>query len=148
MEALNFQFASFGQRLLARFIDGILVAIASTFLAYLIGKDPGSIDTFARGGGPWLFFWLYQPILEASGGTIGKRLVGIRPINLSTGTTPSLSNCYGRSLFSFLLLILLVLPAFIGCLAVLWNRNKQAWHDSVSNIGVIKDKDVPPWWLR
>ncbi len=143
MENQELKFASFGQRLLARLIDVIIVGLIAGVLAFILGSnapDPErAIDGLARGLGMLIFCFIYQPILETTGGTWGKKIVGLRTINLNTGKAPTIGNSYGRSALYFLFILLLVIPAFLSGLAVLWTKKKQTWHDSSTNIAVVVD---------
>lgn len=140
----NLKFASFGQRLLARLIDTVIVGISAGFIVGLLAGLNGNMDgrmieSSANGFGVLIYCFFYYPILESSGGTWGKRIVGIRTINLRTSRIPSATNSYGRALIYFLFLLLLTIPALLSGLAVLWSDKKQTWHDRLTNIAVIAD---------
>ncbi len=143
MENQELKFASFGQRLLARLIDSIIVGLIAGVLAFIFGSnapDPEqAIDALDRALGMLIFCFIYQPILETKGGTWGKKIVGLRTINLNTVKAPTIGNSYGRSALYFLFILLLVIPAFLSVLAVLWTKKKQTWHDSLTNIAVVVD---------
>jgi len=142
---MNFEFASFGQRLGARFIDILISGIVALLLIYNIPVlealiDGSSFPYASRLANVAFFCFLYQPIFEATGGTIGKRIMGLRTINLMTGEAPSLSNSYSRSSLYFLFVIFLVIPAVVSGFAVLSSKKNQTWHDALTNIVVIKNK--------
>jgi uncharacterized RDD family membrane protein YckC len=149
MENQELKFASFGQRVLARVIDVIIVFSVARLLASIFVftfildsnefefypereiRDIFSryIFSFSHAFRGLIFCFIYQPILEARGGTLGKKLVGLRTINLNTGKAPSIGNSYARS-------------AFLSGLAVLWSNKKQTWHDSLTNIAVVSDSSL------
>ncbi|QLH31266.1 MAG: RDD family protein [Cyclobacteriaceae bacterium] len=69
----TYKFASFGQRLLARFIDVLITSAIGILLAIIIGSSsPNSIEA-ASTLSMFIFCFIYQPILEATGGTWGKK---------------------------------------------------------------------------
>ncbi len=109
------QKATFLQRLFARIIDGILLSILITVCYYLF-KDLDSIENShiqsdVTGIGVLIRWLLYYPIMEANGGTIGKRVVKIKTVSADTNMNPSLLQSYKRTVY-------LLLP-FIASLAVL-----------------------------
>jgi len=133
----TYKFASFGQRLLARFIDVLITSAIGILLAIIIGSSsPNSIEA-ASTLSMFIFCFIYQPILEATGGTWGKKIVDLRTINLNTGKAPTFMDSFGRSFLYFLFVIYLVIPALLSGLAVLWTTCKQTWHDTAFNIAVI-----------
>lgn len=135
----TYKFASFGQRLLARFIDVLITSTTGVLLAFVIGSGSPNSMQAAPVLGMFLFCFIYQPILEATGGTWGKKMVGLRTINLYTGKAPTFMNSYGRSFLYFILILLLAIPALIGGLAVLWTTYRQTWHDIAFNIAVVSN---------
>jgi uncharacterized RDD family membrane protein YckC len=143
MEQEEYIFASFGQRLIARIIDVIIVAIISEFIFVVFFSEyfisSRMIDQQRRGISILVFYFLYQPLLESAGGTFGKKIIGFKTINISTGQAPSILNSYGRSLINLMYFMLFVIPAMLSGLAVLWSKKKQTWHDSSSNIIVVKN---------
>ncbi len=72
-----------------------------------------------------LFYLICQPILEATGGTVGKIIIVFKTINLSSGEPPSIINSYGRSAINLLYFMLLVMPAMLSGLAVLWSKKNK-----------------------
>lgn len=58
------EYATFGERFIARLIDGFILIIPSLFLPFVL---------------PWLYFALQEG--GAGGATIGKRAMGIRVVS-------------------------------------------------------------------
>jgi len=81
---------------------------------------------------------LYSPLMEATGGTVGKRLAGIRLVDDKTLETPDFRYCMARTWIYLVLFVLAILPSVISCLAVLVTHKRQAWHDKLSGTVVIK----------
>jgi uncharacterized RDD family membrane protein YckC len=78
-----------------------------------------------------------MPVMEFLGGTVGKRIMGIHLLDASSLQPPDFMNCFGRGL-AYLVLCVVIVPAIISCLAVLYTPKKQAWHDFVSNVVAVK----------
>ena len=66
-------------------------------------------------------------------GTIGKRLFGLRVIDRTTFGRVSLVQSLRRA-FVFLIS---TAAGTIGCLAMLWSKSSQTWHDDRANTFVI-----------
>ena len=115
-------YASFGERLLARLIDGFILILPSLFIPFIL---------------PWLYFALQEG--SAGGATVGKRAMGIRvvsmegrPIGFGTATGRFLGNLI--TLFTF----------FIGYLMMLFNARNQCLHDILTSTVVVKSYSVQP----
>lgn len=159
--------ATFGERLIARFIDSIILGtlgflLVSTFFLHS--------ESFI--GAYFLIVQLiYYPIFECNGGTIGKRVIGIRPANMNNGETPNFNSTFKRALFvvspifiggillalfffidsnyknAFILIqifegAIIFFALFISPLAVSWTKLNQGWHDWFSDIIVVKNKSI------
>ncbi|GAA1079185.1 RDD family protein [Nocardiopsis composta] len=77
---------------------------------------------------PFLYRWMSH---TRKGRTLGKRMFGIRVVDLNTagGLPPK-----GRT---FLRELIYVLLGWISCLWILWDPRKQALHDKVGNTAVV-----------
>jgi len=145
-------FASFGRRLAAFLIDVLPITAALFFLFYFTTHFGETVDRYFEqprnievrrkfleernrirdlSGAVYL---LYAAVLESSRlrGTLGKRLCGIRVVSLA-----STRISFGRALTRNVTKMVSILPAFIGCLAMLWSKTRQAWHDRVAQTYVI-----------
>lgn len=175
MENHEVKFASFGQRTLARIIDVLIIGIIAGVLGFMIGSNINiqtmpkqeAIKALSQLFGIILFWFIYQPILETKGGTIGKKIVGLKTISLKTYQEPNLLNSYGRSLIvplmmllPIIMMLLLIIGSFtayflsygiiiiffliafvlvaLDHLAPLRSQKKQTWHDKAANIAVIE----------
>ncbi len=78
------------------------------------------------------FFMLIRPVYK-SGQTVGRRVAGIKVVDVNDGSLLSAGRALGRHLMtpfsSFL---------FIGYLLMLWDANQQTLHDKVTNATVIE----------
>jgi len=89
-----------------------------------------------------LMIWVlvYSPLMEATGGTLGKRLVGIKLVDEKTLATPDFRYCMARTWVYLVLFCLAIVPSVVACLAVLVTPKRQAWHDKLTGMVAIKRK--------
>ena len=126
--------ASFGIRFVAALIDGILLGIVGVVLRAIFGFGLGlALQT--------LLGLAYYAYLEGSpsGQTVGKRAMSIRVIDFNTGgpigTTRGLIRYLGR--------ILSGIPCLLGYFWMLWDSQKQTWHDKIATTVVVPTADYP-----
>jgi uncharacterized RDD family membrane protein YckC len=126
--------ASFGTRFLAALIDGILVGVVGTVISLVLGRVLGTAVQILLG----LAYYAY---LEGSpsGQTLGKRAMNIRVIDFngggSIGTTRALVRYLGRILSS--------IPCGLGYFWMLWDSEKQTWHDKIAASVVVPTSAYP-----
>jgi len=113
-------YASFGERLVARLIDALILILPSIFLPFIVS-------------------WLYYAALEGSerGATIGKRAMGIRVVS-EEGQSIGFGTATGR----FFGNLLNIFTLFIGYFLMLFNARNQCLHDLITSTVVIKDNPV------
>ncbi|MDG4859690.1 RDD family protein, partial [Streptomyces sp. T-3] len=117
--------ADIGKRLLARFLDLLVIVIPITILSTIFGgikvtadkgEDFGDVVADANSGGQWLwkiialaayvaYDWL---MVRKTGQTLGKKWLGLRVANLSDGSTPDSSAALTRA-------AVLQIPAVLCC---------------------------------
>jgi uncharacterized RDD family membrane protein YckC len=125
--------ANFGQRLGAYLVDvialgiiyGILLVISRP-LAYAVG----TILSLA-------YFTYFEG--SSSGQTVGKRLLGIRVIDFSSGGPIG----YGRAFVRWIARILSGIVCLLGYLWMLWDKEKQTWHDKLATTVVVPTSAYP-----
>jgi uncharacterized RDD family membrane protein YckC len=83
-----------------------------------------------------LLSFVYYVTLEgsASGQTVGKRVLGIRVLDFQGGTG---SIGYGRAVVRNLVKYISAIPLLLGYLWMLWDREKQCWHDKAASSVVV-----------
>ncbi len=116
--------ASFGTRFVAALIDGIGLAVINYILSAMGLQILG------------LFLNLgYFTYFEGSpaGQTFGKRIMNIRVVDAQNGGAID----YGRAAIRWLARILSALPIGLGYFWMLWDENKQTWHDKLSTTVVV-----------
>jgi uncharacterized RDD family membrane protein YckC len=75
--------------------------------------------------------------LESTGGTVGKRILGIQLVSEKTYHLPAFRFCFGRTWLYLVFVVLAVIPSILACLAVLISDKKQAWHDKMTGMVCI-----------
>lgn len=135
--------ASVGERLIARIIDYVLLAIYVISSIYLLSE----LHILSATGESFylLLLLLYLPVLCYSllcevfynGQSAGKRLMNMRVVK-ADGSTPSLSAYFLRWL---LYAVDVPLTSGLGILVMLINKNNQRLGDLAANTIVIKEKD-------
>jgi uncharacterized RDD family membrane protein YckC len=120
--------AGFWRRFAAKLIDGILLGIVDVILAAI----------FARG----LYYALsliinygYYTYMEGrqQGQTVGKMALGIRVYDFARGGPIG----YGRAFLRQIAQILSAIVFLLGYLWMLWDREKQTWHDKIAGSVVV-----------
>jgi uncharacterized RDD family membrane protein YckC len=125
--------ASFGQRLGAYLLD--VIALAVIYFILLVISRPlayavGTILSLA-------YFTYFEG--SPSGQTIGKRLLGIRVIDFSAGGPVG----YGRAFVRWIARILSGIVCLLGYLWMLWDKEKQTWHDKLATTVVVPTSAYP-----
>ena len=136
--------SGFWRRAGAALIDGILLAIPVNILAALFG-----VDTFGYTGADapsyqalsTLAGWAYGTYFEGAGAgqTVGKKVLNIRVIDFRTGGALGYSKAFVRQLVK----VVSAIPCALGYLWMLWDREKQTWHDKVATTVVVPTDAYP-----
>ncbi len=145
----NISYASFGQRLTARLVDSAIVLIAAfviqqIFIVLIKSDNTYNVEYILRNldqavPGFAIILWvlIYSPILENFGGTVGKRLVGIKLVDVKTLQPSAFRFYFGRTWLYLVMVVVAVVPAIVSGLAVLFSDKKQAWHDQLTGMVCI-----------
>ncbi len=126
--------ASFGVRLVAAILDGILLGIVGFVIRLLFGDALGLALQTVVG----LAYYVY---LEGSpsGQTVGKRAMNIRVIDFNGGGPIGPV----RALIRYLGRIVSGVVCLLGYLWMLWDSEKQTWHDKFAGSVVVPTADYP-----
>jgi uncharacterized RDD family membrane protein YckC len=126
--------ASFWRRLGALLIDGIALGIVTGILAAFMSRN-------AANGIGTLIGLLYFTYFEgsASGQTAGKKALGIRVIDFKTGGAIG----YGRAFIRYVGRIVSTIVLLIGYLWMIWDKEKQTWHDKFAGSVVVPESAYP-----
>ncbi len=128
-------------------IDGILLFAGSYAFAYAVGQQNHTKSSigFQLHGGPALILLVviaaYYTLLEGGkrGQTVGMMATGIRVYDLRQGGPIG----YGRALVRFFGRLLATIPCLLGYFWMLWDKEKQGWHDKLANSIVVPVAQYP-----
>ena len=140
---IEYQFASLGERILAFFIDVIVLIIASVFWNFFVTMLTGDavdedhfLSLFVRTFFPLIGYFLYFLLSEGiSGQTIGKKITNIKVIRLD-GEEPMLSDYAVRALFH--LIDTLFSAGVLAVTLISATDKRQRIGDMAANTTVVK----------
>lgn len=126
--------AGFWRRFVGLIIDAILLGIVEAILRSILGAGAGT-------GLYVVVSVVYFTVMIGSsrGQTVGQMAMGIRVIDFSTGGPIG----YGRAFVRWLVAILSGVVLLLGYLWMLWDREKQCWHDKAANDVVVPVQYYP-----
>ena len=133
--------AGFGSRLGALLVDTLIVLVAAGVLFGIfaaLAEEAGIIVAYVIVLVGGIFYYVY---FEGgpTGQTLGKRALGIRVVDFQTGGPIG----YGRAVGRYFARLLSQLPCYLGYFWVLWDREKQTWHDKLTNVVVVPTSAYP-----
>jgi uncharacterized RDD family membrane protein YckC len=126
--------ASFGTRFLAALIDAVLVGVVEGVLFGIGGRAAGQ----GIGGLVGLVYSVYFHG-SPSGQTVGKHVMNIRVIDFNTGGPLG----YGKAFIRWLCSLLSGIVCLLGYLWMLWDPEKQTWHDKLAGTVVVPTSAYP-----
>lgn len=130
------EYASFGQRLLAFLIDYVILFVPLLIVYFIAASisDALGVIVYLLGLAAVVWYWAtYEGGPE--GQTIGKKTMGIRTVDADT-LQPGIGA--GKAVGRFFARILSGLVCYIGYLWMLWDPEKQTWHDKIVRTKVVK----------
>ena len=128
--------AGFWRRFGAAFLDGLIIGVPQWILL-AIAPDAAAVI--------YILFLIiaiaYYTYLEggATGQTIGKRALGIRVYDLREGGPIG----YGRGFIRYIGRYVSGIVVLLGYLWMLWDGEKQTWHDKFAGSVVVPTSDYP-----
>jgi uncharacterized RDD family membrane protein YckC len=132
--------ANFGQRLVAWLIDSIIYAVVF-FVLFAIAaaiSETLAIVVYVIGLiGVLVYYGYFEG--SPSGQTPGKKVMKIRVIDFNSGGPIG----FGRALVRWVARLVSSLPCYLGYLWMLWDREKQTWHDKLSTSVVVPESAYP-----
>ncbi|MGH2700931.1 MAG: RDD family protein [Actinomycetota bacterium] len=114
-------------------VTGALMGIGSTSLSswVKVSVDPRAL----------LLLLAYFSFFEgsASGQTVGKKLLNIRVVDLDNGQSIGFVRATVRNIVAYFVSVIFLL----GYLWMLWDEEKQTWHDKVASSVVVPTDAFP-----
>jgi uncharacterized RDD family membrane protein YckC len=120
--------AGFWRRFGAYFLDGLILAVPSVIVVLITNQTVGNLVSIALS---LAYFTYYEG--GPTGQTIGKKALGIRVIDFKVGGPIG----YGRGLLRTIARYLSAIVIFLGYLWMLWDPEKQTWHDKIAGTVVV-----------
>lgn len=142
-------YADFGTRFGAAFIDGVIIIginfVVSFFIGFVIGFVDGVnhvpfvmttflkqlVNTVSYAVG--IFYYVY--FIGSRGQTFGKQLLKIKVVKIGTTDPPGYFPAFLREIVGKFISFIVV---FLGFLWMLWDPQKQTWHDKIAGTVVVK----------
>lgn len=126
--------AGFWRRLGAAVIDAIIIGIVEAIVAAVIGRAAGYGIGFVFGAAYFTFFH------GRTGQSPGDAALGLKVIDFRGGTVQPIG--YARALFRWFISIFSGVVILIGYLWMLWDPEKQTWHDKAAGSVVVRTDDL------
>jgi uncharacterized RDD family membrane protein YckC len=120
--------AGFWRRFGAYFLDSLILAVPVVIVSLITNQAVGNLASV-------VFALAYFSYFEGgpTGQTLGKRALGIRVIDFKAGGPIG----YGRGLLRTVARYLSAIVVFLGYLWMLWDPEKQTWHDKIAGTVVV-----------
>jgi uncharacterized RDD family membrane protein YckC len=126
--------AGFWRRFGAYLIDAILLGVLYGILLAILGTGVAyGLTVLAQ----LVYFGYFEG--SASGQTLGKRALSIRVIDFRGGGPIG----FGRGVIRYIGKLVSSIPILLGFLWMLWDREKQTWHDKIANTVVVPTSAYP-----
>jgi uncharacterized RDD family membrane protein YckC len=126
--------AGFWRRLGAAIIDGIIVGIVEAIVAVAAGKAAGYVVGLVFGLAYFTFFH------GRTGQTPGDAALGLKVIDFRGGTVQPIG--YPRALLRWFVSLFSGFVIVLGYLWMLWDPEKQTWHDKAAGSIVVRTDDL------
>jgi len=124
-------------RFVAYIIDAIILGVVQGILQGILGAIMGSSGQSLAGVisllisiGYFVYFW------SSSGATPGKMVMGLRVV----GTDGSFPITPGKAFLRWVGYIISGIVIALGFLWIIWDPNKQGWHDKIAGTYVVKSR--------
>jgi len=125
---LQIRRAGWWRRFFAAVVDGILLAIVHAILRVFIGET-------GIGLGLLIDIAYFTYFHGSTGQTPGNSALSIKVVDLRDGTGRPIG--YGRAFIRWLGSILSAIALFLGYFWMLWDPEKQTWHDKMAGSVVV-----------
>jgi uncharacterized RDD family membrane protein YckC len=122
--------AGFWRRLAGVIIDGLVIGVVDRILRFVLGNGVGA------GLGLLVSAAYFTYFHGRTGQTPGNAVLGIRVVDVRD--RPGEPIGYGRAFIRWLVSIVSTIILFLGYLWMLWDPQKQTWHDKAAGSVPIK----------
>jgi uncharacterized RDD family membrane protein YckC len=121
--------AGFWRRFAAMVIDGILIGAVTAMIEATDASTAVAVIAATA------VVWIYWVALEGGprGQTLGKMALGIRVVDRDTSGPIG----YGRAFLRRIVAIVSTAVIYLGYLWMLWDPEKQTWHDKAARALVV-----------
>jgi uncharacterized RDD family membrane protein YckC len=120
----------FGRRFVQYLIDAIIIGVIATAIGAVL-----SMSQNGRSGLSILFLLVYFTAFEgARSQTLGMQVMGLKVVDARTGGAIDYSRAFIRSLGR----LVASLVCLLGYLWVIWDKEKQGWHDKIATTYVVR----------
>lgn len=127
-------YAGFGARLAAWLIDAVIIGIINVPLNLLAGRlDPGGGNAAIQVLGGLITVLYFVCFWGGSGQTPGKRVMHLRVVGPDGGGIG-----YGRAFLRYIGYAISGLVFCLGYLWIIWDGEKQGWHDKIAGTHVVR----------
>ena len=125
--------AGFWRRLAGLLVDGIILAVVGAILQVALKGAGSALSVLASAA----YFTLF--VGSSRGQTPGMSALGIRVISFDGSGAIG----YGRAFIRWIAGYLSFLVFFLGFLWMLWDKEKQCWHDKLASDVVVPVSEYP-----
>jgi uncharacterized RDD family membrane protein YckC len=135
-ELVRVTYASMVRRFWALVLDALFLWMLGWLLARAVPAD-------AANGAVTALIAVYLVATTMAGGSVGKRMLGLRVLRAGDGGTLGVVRAVARELMR-----LPSLGVIAGALWMLDNPRRQTWHDLVGDSVVVREQPLagsPPW---
>lgn len=127
--------ANFGQRLAALLIDGVVLGVPFVIVLGILGAISDALAVLAYLAGlVGIVYYFGHFEGGPEGQTIGKRTMKIRTVDATT-LQPGIG--MGRAVGRYFAHIISGFVCYLGYLWMLWDPEKQTWHDKIVSTKVV-----------
>jgi uncharacterized RDD family membrane protein YckC len=136
--------ASLGSRLAARLVDALLLAVPSTAVTLAVvdlDADRIEVPLWVRAATLVLAAVYEIACVALTGQTVGKRLLHIKVVDVTTGQPPRLDGASIRYLVPSVPALLPGIGAVLTLVVYLsaaWSPTRQGWHDRAAGTVVVR----------
>jgi uncharacterized RDD family membrane protein YckC len=127
--------SGFWRRFVAALLDSIILGVVGGILGAVLSSN----DNSATLVGVLLGIAYYTYFEGSTGQTLGKKALGIRVISLEGGGSIG----YGRAFIRYIGRIVSGIVLLLGYLWMLWDKEKQTWHDKFAGSVVVPESAYP-----